>query len=255
MNSFSSDLVVSEDFSENYVSVSSVSEILARKNKKEIEIKKEENVESFLNKYCGKEMELFCSESTGKLTCLKENKSLLTGSCLKLMDIDSKNGLSSNALNIHDLRLPNKALYLGATSKKNYKDAKYKSPTVFYYRGLMFRKGYLTARNYAQNDYKGQFVVSSAYPREIFKDRAGFEFNPAWQKGPFFFDEAGNVKIGTLSKSQKYKDNIVLKINTLVVFNDKRELIKGFVEKPVRIGSCGFLSGMEISDSKIKECK
>jgi len=242
------------DFNKNSTSVTSVSEVLANKKLSEsIDINNKYN--QLLNKHCAAEKEIFCSQSnTDILSCLKNNFDLMTGNCHKILNAENKVGVSKNHLSIHDLKLPKSTKYFGSKNKNTHKDSQYKAEGVFDYRGIRFKKGFLTARSYAYSSYKGQYIISSAHPKSIFTDNSGIEYNPHWQKGPFFFDVNGNVSIGTLSKTIEYKKYIYLKKGTLVVFNDKRELIKGTIAKSVRIGSCGFLKEMEISEEKIKSC-
>lgn len=243
------------DFSSNSATVTSVSEILANKNKPKEDLYYDK-FNKLLNKYCKQEIEIFCStNSNDNLSCLKNNFELITGNCLTVLKKELGKGVSNNRLSIHDLKLHSKTKFFGSKDKIFYKDAQYKSEHVFSYRDLVFKSGFFTARSYPYKEYNGQYVLSSALPRDIFKDNSGIEYNPFWQKGPFFFDEKGNVKIGTLAKTIEYKKHIYLKKGTLVVFDDERNLIKGTIAKSVRIGKCGFLANMEISDKKIKECK
>lgn len=242
------------DFKKNSTSVTSVSEVLANKKSKESN-RVNQKYDLLLDKYCQAEQEIFCSGNNDKFSCLKSNFDLMTGNCYKVLQSELQTGMTKNKMSIHDLKLPKTTKYFGSKDRVFYKDSQYKSEEVFDYRGLRFRKGFITARSYAYKDYKGQYVISSGYPKSIFVDNAGIEYNPHWQKGPFFFDENGNVSIGSLSKTYEYKQHIYLKKGSMVVFNKERELIKGIVAKSVRIGNCGFLPSMEISDKKIKTCK
>lgn len=249
------DPALQNDFKKNSTSVTSVSEILANKKQEEsIDINKKYN--QLLNKHCAAERTIFCNGSeTDTFSCLKNNFDLITGNCHKVLKAELQVGTSKNNLSIHDLKLPRSTEYFGSKNRGSYKESQYKSKEVFDYRGIRFRKGVVTARSYAYKNYKGQYVISSGTPKSIFVDNSGIEYNPHWQKGPFFFDFKGNVSIGTLSKNMEYQKYIYLKKGSLIVFDENRNLIKGTVAKSVRIGSCSFLENMEISDIKIKSCK
>lgn len=243
------------DFRKNSSTVTSVSEVLADKKKeKSIDINSKYN--ELLNTHCSSEARIFCNTSiSNTLSCLKENSDLITGKCKKLLSANIQKISNQNSLIFHDLNLPRDSKYFGSKNMSNHKKSQYKTDSVFDYRGVRFRRGVVTVRSYSSKEYKGEYIVSSALPKTIFKDNSNIEYNPYWQKGPFFFDEKGNVSIGTLSKDLEYKKYIYLKKGTLVVFNKERELLKGIVAKSVRVGSCGFLPNMEISEEKIKECQ
>lgn len=251
--SFSYANVSNNDLSNNSVSVTSVSEILADKRKEKNE-EKVNNLNNIFEKYCQQEITLFCRSASNHYNCLKQNFNLITGQCSNILKQEFGKGIIYNQLSIHDLKLSDGTKLLKTKSSINFKVATYKTGDVFDYRNIRFRKGMVQARNYRYSDYNGQYVIFSAYPKNIFIDESGIEYNPFWQKGPFFFDEKGNVKIGTLSKEFEYKPHIYLKKGSVIVFNDDRELLKGTLSRSLRVNKCGFLKNMEISDKEIEEC-
>lgn len=244
-----------EDFSKNSVSVVSVSEGFANKVKSEGE-KNKDKMESFLESQCSQEIKMLCQNvNLSNYNCLRDNFNLTTGSCRSVLQEEFKKGISLNRLSVHDLKLTQNTKFLGKQETIGFTLVDYQTDEVFDYRGLRFRKGFLKARNYKYEDYNGQYVIFSGKPLGIFKDSSGIEFNPAYQKGPFFFDSNGKVKIGSLSKNYEYKKKIILKQGTVVAFDDSGSLVKGILAKSVRIGKCGFISGMDISDKQIEECQ
>lgn len=247
--------MVEEDLSRNSVSVTSVSEVLANRIK-EKENQKVEKYSKILEENCSQEIMIFCSNSD-KTTyeCLRDNFALITGSCSTILKQEFGKGIIHGSLSIHDLKLSATTKYLGAEKSLNYSIGAYKTDSVFDYRGVRFRKGMLKVRNYPYSSYRGEYVISSALPQSIFVDQAGIEYNPFFQKGPFFFDENGNVKIGTLAKEYEYKLHIYLEKGSVVAFSDDRKLLKGKLSRSVRIGMCGFIKGMDISEKEIEECK
>lgn len=242
-----------EEISNNSVSVTSVSEKFADEVR-EKEVSYKEKFKKVMGKYCYSEIEIFCSNYQDNYECLKDNFNLTTGKCRNVLKQEFGKGLYNNRLSIHDLKITPKTKLLKTENKINYAVSTYKTNEVFDYRSLRFRKGFFEARNYKYDDYNGQFVIYSGKPKNIFKDFSGISYNPYLQKGPFFFDEKGNVKIGTLNKEYEYKKHIYLKKGSVVVFNEDRTLHSGILSKSVRIGRCGYLKGMEISEIKIKEC-
>jgi len=244
---------LTDDFSKNSATVTSVSEKFADEVRDKA-INSKESLSNILKKNCRQEIEIFCSNEVDTYNCLKNNFNLTTGQCNKILKVEFKKGISYGRLSIHDLKLTKDTKLLKNEEALNFRLATYKTKNVFDYRGLRFRKGFFQARNYNYEDYNGQFVVFSGKPKTIFKDASGISYNPYLQKGPFFFDEKGNVKIGTLNQEYEYKKHVYLKKGSIVVFNDDRTLKKGILGRSVRIGRCGYLSGMEISEEIIAEC-
>lgn len=243
-----------EDFSQNSVTVVSVSENFANQVKEETQ-RTELKMDNFLSRVCLNEITIFCSSTTdSNYDCLKNNFNLITGTCKNVLQEEFKKGISNNRLSIHDLKLTKDTKLLENKESVNYVLSTYKTPNVFDYRGIRFRKGFLQVRNYRYDDYEGQFVIYSAKPQNIFTDSSGIKYNPFFQKGPFFFDSKGNVKIGTLAKDWEYKPHIVFRKGSVIAFNNERELLKGILKKSVRVGKCAFLSGMEISDKEMNRC-
>ena len=258
-----------DDFTKNSIKIYNVDERLNHKINREIKLDIPSNIEStlnieknenekdkyMLNKYCKEELNLFCKEDTDKNQCLISFKKLLTGKCLLLINESTKKGINIyNKLSIHDLKLPYDTKFYGYKRTIAYNIGMYNSKKDFKYRGIDFRKGFLKARNYNYDNYKKQFVIYAAKPKKEFRDNANILYNPHWQKGDFFFDEKGNVTTGTLGESFIYNKNITLKKGSLIAFNEKRELVRGILEKPIRIGKCAFLEDMIIDENKIKEC-
>lgn len=244
-----------EEFSHNTVSVTSVSENFAN-NVRELKIEKEESFNNLFKKNCSQEIIIFCqNKKISSYECMKKNFNLITGQCRLILQEEFKKGISYDRLSIHDLKLTSDTLFLGSKKGLNFSIGIYKSLNAFDYRDLRFRKGFVKVRNYKYKDYNGQFVIYSAKLKNIFTDNAGISYNPHFQSGEFFFDDKGNVTVGTLSKNYEYKPHILLKKGTVVAFSNDRKLKRGILAKAVRIGKCGFLSGMEINDEKIVDCK
>ena len=244
---------MTDDFSKNSATVTSVSEKFANELRDK-EINSKESLSKVLEKKCKQEIGIFCSNEMDTYNCLKNNFNLTTGQCNKILKIEFKKGISYGRLSIHDLKVTKDTKLLKNEETLNFRLATYKTKNVFDYRDIRFRKGFFQARNYNYEDYNGQFVVFSGKPKTIFKDASGISYNPYLQKGPFFFDEKGNVKIGTLNQEYEYKNHIYLKKGSVVVFNDDRTLKQGILGRSVRIGKCGYLSGMKITEYKINKC-
>lgn len=243
-----------EDFSNNSVSVVSVSENFVKELKSEGD-KNKEAMETFLQKNCQEELLIFCKNTDRtNYNCLRDNFNLTTGKCRKILEHEFGKGIVDQRLSIHDLKLTANTKLLERQDAIGFTVGTYLSKEMFDYRGLRFRKGFLKARNYKYSDFNGQYVIFSGKPLNVFKDASGIIYNPKLQKGPLFFDEKGNVKIGTLWQDYTYKDLITLKKGTIIVFNDQHEFIRGTLAKSVRIGKCGFLTGMEITERELKNC-
>lgn len=244
------------DFRLNEAKVSSVSEYLSNKDSLKKEVKVEDTKKDLFENSCSQEITMFCSNTKkSNYDCMKENFNLTTGSCKNKLKEEFKKGVANNKLSIHDLKVPEDTVYFGSKKESTYSLGLYKSSEIFNYNNIIFDKGFFKARTYKYAEYKGQFVIYSGMIIGRFKDSSGIEYNPELQKGEFFFDQKGNVKVGTLALDYKYTDKIILKAGSLVAFNDKRELQRGILKHPIRIGKCALLSGMEISEPRIKVCK
>ena len=246
-----------EDFTKNTINVTSVSEKLANKHLLKTNALTNK-YDEMLNNFCSTEIKIFCSQESKAdvKSCLLRNKDLIIDKCLRMLNLKVDDyDKNPNQIKIHDLKISKDTRFFTSKAKGNYVETLYKTKDVFDYRGLRFKRGYLHARTYAPKDYNNQYIIASGYPKSVFTDQSGYEYNPSLQKGPFFFDEKGSVTIGTLNKDVIYKDNIILKSGTIAAFDYNRNLVKGSVAKSVRVGSCGFLKNMIITEEKIKKCK
>lgn len=254
-----------KEFNNNTVDVNKVDNILKNNSSMVNEIKfdnsinkKEDSFDqrynSLINKHCGIEKEIFCKNNNELDTqvCLKSNIELITGNCLQVLKVN--NNIKNKGLILNDLNLPLSTEFIEKINVLGEEEYKYKINEEFKYRNLIFKEGIITVRNYKESEFKGQYIISSGYPKTLFTDDTGAKFNPKNQKGPFFFNKDGLVSVGTLQKPFEYKKFIFLKPNSIIAFDKERNLLQGTLFKDVRIGGCDFRRDMQITDEKINYC-